>query len=321
MFSARLRSFVMILRVRRVIFALTAVLTLLSVDLTYGAIVPWDVDAAQSFVRLAIPDQTVVLDGTSTIVRLRGANNAAWSDSNGARAALDGTIWSDIQSNSIDFLGGAHSLVALETGSYRPNPAEWNPSATNADNPDGQYGGTGGAPAAFAAKARSTVSLLNLDLFYLALRDVLFDLDSGLIPLVWNGNSATIAEGTSTFGIQSAAVDIDGIAVQIVGQIVPDILHAPLTDQLATNIAGGCIELYTPSNPFGQTLTLNINVPLTIDVEGVPLQATINGRVVATIVPEPSSVLLAGFAICGLGWAGRRRLHCRCDGCMAKMGE
>jgi hypothetical protein len=291
---------------------LVAALTLshpsLSVDKAQASPVSWNVDPVQSYIRLSIPDQSVVIDGTSVTMRLRGANNAAWSDSNGARAFLDGTIATELQPGSIEFLGSAHNLFALESGSYRPSPAQWDPNATNVDNPDGQYIGTDGAPAAFAAKARGSVLLITPDLAYLAFRSVQFDVDSGAIPLAYNFGGATFAGGTNSFGIQSAAIDIDGLAAQLVGQPVPDMRNKLLSDLIGWNVLGGTIVNFTS---FGPELTLLVNTPIAIEVDGVPLQAIVSGQIVAyTTIPEPSSILLAGCAAFGLFVACRRRL-CR----------
>lgn len=271
-----------------------------------AALISWDVDPTQSFVRLAIPDQAVSFDGTNATVRIRNSQNtSAWSDAGGRRAFLDGTIASNLNDgNSISFLGGQSALVGLESGSFRPNPASFNPADTDGDNPDGQYTNTTGAAAAFAATVRATV-VITVDLAKIAFRSVEFDVNSGSLALDGGGNFA----GGSDFGIATAVLDVDGLDAFLVGQLIPDILSAPVAGLMGINTSGGTV---TDLGGNLRMLLLNITVPISIDFEGVPLSASAAGQIVAfAIVPEPSSVLLAGFAAFGLCWAGRRRFRRR----------
>jgi len=59
-------------------------------------------------------------------------------------------------------------------------------------------------------------------------------------------------------------------------------------------------------------LTLSVNLPLSFDIgDGVFINGNVQGQIVAfaTLVPEPSSVFMAGVAALGLCWAGRRRFR------------
>ncbi len=272
-----------------------------------AAIISWDVDPTQSFVRLNIPDQAVSFDGTNATVRIRNnQNTSAWSDAGGRRAFLDGTIASNlIDGSSISFTGGSSNLFALESGSFRPDPAAFDPDAANGDNPDGQFINTNGAAAAFAATVRASVSILTLDLAKIAFRDVVFDINSGSLALDGGGNFA----GGSDFGIATSVLDVDGLSAALVGQLIPDILSTPVNGLMGVNTTGGVV---TNLGGLDRMLTITITVPITIDFEGVPLTASATGQIVAfATVPEPSSVLLAGFAAFGLCWAGRRRFRRR----------
>jgi hypothetical protein len=273
-----------------------------------AALVSWDVDPAQSFVRLNIPDQQVTVDTTTATIRIRAANSATWSDTTGRRAFLDGEISSNlVDGASIAFNGGSNNLFALETGSFRPNPAQFDPNATNADNPDGQYTGTGGVAAAYAAKVRGSVSILTLDLAFIAFRDVFFDIASGVLALDGGG---AFAGGANNFGIDSALLDVDGLNAAIVGQVIPDVLSEPLSGLSGLNTGGGVV---TNLGGLDRKLTITVSVPISIDLEGTIVTASATGTIVAfatlTVIPEPSSVLLAGFAAFGLIWAGRRRIR------------
>lgn len=271
-----------------------------------AALVSWDVDPAQSFVRLNIPDQQITIDTTTATIRIRNADNGAWSDAGGRRAFLDGTISSNlIDATSIAFNGGSHNIFALESGSFRPNPAQFDPNATNDDNPDGQYTGTGGVAAAYAAKVRGSVSFLTLDLAFIAFRDVFYDIASGVLALDGGG---AFAGGANNFGIDSALLDVDGLSALIVGQVIPDVLSEPLSGLTGLNNGGGVV---TNLGGLNRMLTITVNVPISLDLEGTIVTASATGTIVAfaTLVPEPSSVLLAGFAVFGLIWAGRRRIR------------
>ncbi len=270
-----------------------------------AAIVNWDVDSSLSYVRLTIPDQSVNVDGITATVRLRDAGNTAqWTDNGGRRQSLEGTLSTNlIDGNSISFTGGAHNLFALETGSFRPNPADFDPNATSEDSPDGTYSDTTGAPAAFAARARGT-TLITFDLAFIAFRDVFFDAASAALALDGGGN---FAGGTNNFGIASFVIDVDGLSAPLLGQAIPDIANEPLGSLMSSNNGGGQV---ISLGGLSRQLILNVNVPLQIDLEGTLLNATATGRIVAfATIPEPSTIALTGLAALGLCWAGRRRFR------------
>lgn len=274
---------------------------------TQAALVHWNVDPTQSFVRLNIPDQEISIDGATVTLRIRNSQNtAAWSDAGGRRAFLDGTIATNLsEGNSISILGGQSSLMALESGSFRPNPAAFDPDATNTDNPDGQYMDTSGAPAAFAATARAATVILfptTIDIAKIAFRNVEFGIDSGILALDGGGAFA----GGWSFGIDSSEFDADAVT-SIAGQPIPDVLGLPL-GMTGVNSGGGAVTIFGGLN---YQLTIDIDVPIQFELDGTPLNASLTGTIVAiAMIPEPSSALLAGFAALGLCCAGRCRF-CR----------
>lgn len=214
---------------------------------------------------------------------------------------MDGTISTNYSfGSSITFNSGDHSLYAVQSGSFRPNPAAFNPDATNSDNPDGQYSNTTGAPAAFAARIRSSLLALP-DVAHFAFRDVQFELASGALAIGGGGNFA----GSQTFGIDSALFDFDGTSAQLLGQPFPDVLHQSIGPFDGTTSAGGSIT----TDGLVTKLTLFVNAPFQIDLSGAVLNGTYSGQIVAYYVPEPSSIFMAGLAVLGLCWAGRRRLR------------
>lgn len=280
-----------------------------------AALVNWDIDSAQSFIRLNIADQNISLDGFTVNVRLRDAAGNAWDDNDGKRAFLDGTVATNlVDGASIDFLGGSHNIQALNSGNFRPNPASFDPNATNAENPDGQFIGTGTAPAAFAARVNVFALIATRTAGYLALRNVFGDLESGVIPL---GGGTTIAGGTTALGIASATGDLDGLFMDpilgiAIGQPIPDTAGLAISLPAGSNFnsLGGSV---TDLGGLDRRLNLSINMPLSFDLDGIVLNASITGQIVAFTtlvpVPEPSSVIMASFAALGLCWAGRRRFR------------
>jgi MYXO-CTERM domain-containing protein len=269
-----------------------------------AALVTWDIDSTQSFFRLTVPDQSVTIDTTTATLRLRdNSSTSNWTDNGGRRAFLDGEIATSYNDfSTIEFLAGAHNLFALEQTNLRPNPAAFDPLAVNGDNPDGQFTSTGAALAALGARVRASISFLTVDLGYLALSDVFFDLGSSVIPL---GGGTAIAASATTFTLSSAVLNFDGVS-SLAGQPVPDTHNAAFTTPLQTNSGTGSV-----ANLGGnmRKLTLNISMPFVIDFEGTALNGTANGVIVATaLVPEPGMLTLGSFGLLGLvGFVARRR--------------
>lgn len=271
-----------------------------------ASLITWNIDSTQSVVRLNLPDQNLTFDGITANVRLRNANNNAWSDDGGRASRVTGTLattYSESGSSaSLTFLQGLHNATAIQYGSFRPDPASFNPGNVNADNPDGQFSGTGGAPASFAAKIRGAISILQVDLAFLAIRNVAYDL-SGTASLSGGGGVFSGGAGETSLGIASGTADIDGLAINIPflfsGQPIPDISNANLGDllggQLEVNTGGITIDNL---GGLDRRLTKQINIPLAFDVDGIVVSGFINGQVVATAtVPEPSSLSLLAVGL------------------------
>lgn len=268
--------------------------------------VEWNIDSAASWVRLTLPDQTIPVEGIGNVTaRLRDAGSTSqWTDAGGRQAPLAGTIATNFNiGSSIEFLTGQSNTYALETRNLRPDPASFNPANTNGDNPDGQYSGTATAPAAFGARVRATY-ILTFDAAFLSFRDVLFDFDSGVIGIDGGGN---YAGSQGDFGIASTLIDVDGLSLPLgLGQPIPDILGGSITDIVSLNTAGGNI---TDLGGNQYRLTYNINVPISIDIEGILVTGSAAGQIVAyaEVVPEASSLAMMGLAVAGAGYFYRRR--------------
>jgi hypothetical protein len=272
---------------------------LLVPGMTRAVLVTWDVDASASYVRLTVPDQAINVTNIGNItVRLRDASdNSHWTDAGGARAAVEGTILTDYaDASSITFISGGHDLDAPEQTNLRPNPAQWDPVSLS-------YTNTGTAPAAFGARVRATYVVIILpvtfDAAFLALRNVRFDIASGVVPVV----GSAFAGSQTQFGISAATGDVDGLALPYgLGEPVPDVLAGELPPIEQTNSAGGTIQ-----NLGGRDrkLTYTITMPISITTEGMTLTGSADGQIVAYgTIPEPPSlrIALAGNQAVLIAW-------------------
>lgn len=265
----------------------------------------WDVDPAASYVRLTIPDFSLDVPGLGNVpIRLRNfGNSSAWVDAGGRRARLDGTIKTNYQDGAqIWYKGGEHNLFALEEHNARPNPAAFDPGATNDSNPDGQYTNTSTAMAAFASRVRTQV-LFHLDVAQIAIRDVLLEIASGGFIALDGGGSH--AGSMSDFGIDSAAIDADGLAI-LGQQPLPDILGLEIGGIVSDNTGGANV-----TNMGGnlRRLTYTVNVPVSIPVDDqISINGSATGVIVAyTTIPEPSSIVMAAFGALGVAYSAYRR--------------
>jgi hypothetical protein len=267
--------------------ALVVVFILLARGVSKADLVTWTVDSSASYVQLTVPDQAVYVTNVGNVtVRLRDASdNNNWTDAGGRRAAVGGTLLADyVDAVSISFPSNAHNLYALEQTNLRPNPAEWDPVTLS-------YTNTGTAPAAFGAKVRATYIFIIIpiteDAALMALRNVGFDVASGVVPVV----GGAFAGSQTQFGISAATGDVDGLDISGLGQPVPDVLAAELPPIVQTNTAGGTVQnLGGPD----RKLTYTINMPIAIAVEGMTLTGSAAGQIVAYgTIPEPPSLRIA----------------------------
>jgi hypothetical protein len=273
------------LRLLLLIFALAG--TPLTLRLACASVVTWDVDPTNSYIRLTIPDQTLNVTNVGNVtLKMRDAgDNNQWTDAGGRRAALNGEIVTDYaDGESITFLGGQHSLRALEATNLRPNPADWSSATTN-------YSGTTTAPAALGGRVRGTY-LLTFDAAFIAFRSVLLDITNTLPGSIAITNGV-LATNTTQCGIATARVDVDGLALPLgLGQPVPDVSGAQLGQIVQQNAGGGSI---TNLGGLNRRLTYTINIPeLALDLSGMVVTASAAGVIMASAVipapPQPPSI-------------------------------
>jgi hypothetical protein len=248
----------------------------------------WDVDPAASSIQLTVPDQAVYVTNNNignVTIRMRDASNDnQWTDAGGRRAYIDGTITTRYaDTTSITFLSGSNNLYALEQVSLRPNPADWNAVTLS-------YANTRTALAGLGARVRGTVTIIlpiTLDIAFLALRDIRFDVGGGTLPIT----GGAFPGGQTQFGISSAIGDVDGLEILTFGQPVPDLWREPMSPIVSINNSGGTVQNLGGRN---RKLTYNISMPISIDLQGTILNGTAAGQIVAyATLPEPPPLRIA----------------------------
>jgi len=293
-------------RVSKGVLAMLAVCTGFSASPVHAVSVNWDIDPTLSSFKLAIPDQPVTLGTLTVTMRLRNqAGNATWTTNT---APVDGLLatnvgWSGGVS-SVQFLGGSSSLVGLNTGNYRPNPASYSTSVTSTINTAGTFTNTSSAPAVYAASVRGNLPVLGLQtLGYISFDNVSYDVSSVVTPVV----ATSFLSNAVTLGLLDSRIDFDGISVIIAGQVVGDTQgqSGPLSGVNTGAGAGSIVNV----GGFNYRITVPINLPVAISLGGVNLVGTATGSLVgfASIIPEPATAALLAAGIVALGVRGRRR--------------
>lgn len=252
-----------------------------------GFVVQWNIDSAQSFVQLALPQQEILIDGSEITIRMRNqSGGTAWNQGN--KANVGGSIATevDLLGSTIDFLGGQSNIYGINSGSYKPNGG----SPPNNDS---------ASPAVFGAKVQADIVLLGFsDVANIAIRNILFNIDSGAIPIspVYpNTGPQTFNANQISFGVQSATMFYAGYSYGSgLGAGA-----APFAPTLNLNTStSGSISVPDPLNPTLKKLTFTLNIPIVVDLGGLPLVGTGTGTIVAYAqVPEASSFLMIGLAL------------------------
>jgi hypothetical protein len=247
----------------------------------------WTIDPSQSSLSLAIADQAVNYKGTDITIRVRnqsGGNSGPWNEGNSA--SLAGTFDTNyIDGDSIEFLAGQSNIVGIHSGDYRPNPNDFDPNATDAENPNGSFTGTSPAPAVFGGRVRASLVFIwetTVDAGFFSFRNTNYDVSSGVLPITSN----RFASNSLTVAIDSSGLGIDGLSVIGIGQPVPDTLTT-IHDMTATN--SGPTATITDLGGPNRRLTIPFAFDLSIPIDNDPahdLHATATGQVVANAVVD-----------------------------------
>jgi hypothetical protein len=248
-----------------------------------GGTTVWTIDSGMSSMTLAIPQQPASVEiapGPPPLLftaDFRAANQGdstfPWSVGN--TSALAGTIRTSTNYKTmIDFLGGTHNIDGQVSGSFQPLVG----------------GGDGSAPADFGGTIQwRAIDALPEDpwedVILAAIRDVLYDIDSGVVPV----SGGTFPATSLTVGALSASLDFRGVG--FVGSMVtPGTAVIPASS--APNTAASASIAIVGSTA---TLTIPIDVPLAISASGVDLVAAITGTIVATnTLPIPGDANMDG---------------------------
>jgi len=264
-------------------------------------LVNWDVDPSLSSFKLAIPDQTTTLGTLTATMRLRNQNNGTWTTNN---APVDGLLATDVGAgiSSIQFLGGSSSLVGVNTGSYRPNPAAYNTAVTDATNTAGTFTNTSSAAAVYAARVNASVSIITINVGYISFDNMSYDVSSAATAITGtsflsNALTVGILDSTTHFDSVNGGTTALGDAQGNTGPI--SAVNSGAGTGSVVNLGGGNYRLTVP-----------ISEPVFINLSGVTLNATATGTLVAfAFIPEPATLMLLGAGVVGLAAYGRRRIR------------
>lgn len=266
----------------------------------------WSIDSQESFIRLNIPDQTVALndEGDEINALLRDYQDeggpvftgdpdvpAAWTDGNGRRSFVGGTLNAAYSEGagtaSIEFLPGTHSASAIEYGAFRPSPDEvlgpaafaadvWGTEVVDEENEISVYGRLG----------------------HVRIRDINYDLSGTVGMSEGPVGSFTQSSGSIDLGVLSGAVvdvDLAGLFTEF-GLPLPEFGGTNLGNILVENIGG-----------LNRRLTITVDIPIVLDLQGLPLSASIDGVLVAyAVIPEPTSVSLVAVSMTFIAFRRRR---------------
>lgn len=252
--------------------------------------VTWTIDTNQSWIRLTIPDQEIIVGGAPTNAWLRGAPAtfdpatpsspavaAGWADNAGRLTNPQGTFTTDyVEGSSVAFTFGSDTMTLAEVGSFIPNRTFYNPS------PEGFNAHTlppNGHPAAFAFD-------LTLAGFVriapCAIWGMNFDMDgsinlSGTGP--WNQSGGSVVVG----GQEGAILDFWAFIITGPDRITLGTTQGPNAGSISITDEGNGVR----------KMTIPVDCTFTVLISGLPLSnSKFTGQIVATAtLTQPAQVV------------------------------
>jgi hypothetical protein len=207
--------------------------------------------------------------------------------SGGDVASYTGLLKADVTAGSIELLSlpPAVQATAAPSGIWAPELGGGPPGATLATL---TYD-----PAAYGHTLIGGVIVS-------AIRDVSFDITSGVLPLAGGSFPGAGASADWTSGLL-ALTDTTG-ANAFAGPLEADL--GPVVPPIPNFLAGaGSLSGTSP----GDTLVVPIGFAFPLDFGGgVIVDLTLSGTLVAHVVPEPANVLLLATGLAALAWRVRR---------------
>ncbi len=289
-------------------FVAVAVILWLSAKVSMAVPITWTIDSSVSQLTMTIPNQIINLpNGPVMLYTLNQTGpNTTWTVGN--HAFVGGTIPTNYTDGSSITFFPVDSIVGLNSGSYRPNTAVYDPNAL----PFPKFTDTSLAPAVFGMKFNANLAF---DVSYASFPALNFEMGSLQLPL------SGVPLGTQTFNPNAMSFGTtglfayDGVSVPGLGVVTPDFLTgSPLSDTI--NSTGSAAAIVAP-DPIGQPLLRRMTTPIRYDTHidmggGVFVEVLISGTIVSTaIVPEPSSLALGCAAFAGLAlYLCRRSRRC-----------
>jgi hypothetical protein len=270
------------------------------------------VDSTQSYLTLNIPNFS--LSGLTINLTAQNRTNGfplgtAWSTNTntGNTAFISGTFATTVGGSftgqtlsSIQFISGANSLAAINSGNYRPNPAAYN-AVTSI------YNNNGPAPGAYGSTVHSTLGNAGLVSF----DNVTYDIGSNNIPASFTAGAGTfpvnLAGQEVNAGILSSIFSAQGLSVLIAGQVLPN--GTGSLDPFSSPDTSTTPGTYSYTSSTNLQVLIPVNVPFSIALGGgVFINGNAFGQIVGNAaVPEPSTFALAGLGLVSLVAMVRRR--------------
>jgi hypothetical protein len=238
----------------------------------------WTVDSTQSYIQLAIPQQSLTIAGGNYPVRIiNQSGGTTWTAGN--KALTTGTLSTQVDSPShiaqIEFNSNQTSFSASNSGSYIPNPAYWNGTKFTND--------TAMAPADFGGQLQAQLPVFGFSSgLQFSISNVTLDMNTGGSFLTVSGGS--FPANTTTFGLEQAtyafhAVGALATAANLAGQNLDNYnTTGPAT--ALNSVATGSLT-YNPQHTIA-TLTESVTIPFSSAVNGSTVNGTVTGLVVAT---------------------------------------